>query len=228
MDLPVLVTILLLSFAVALTGAMAPGPLLTYTIVKSARSHKRGYAMGAWIILGHAAIEAGIIILLLAGFSVLLQTPIAIKTIGVAGGGVLILFGLSIVRDLYREKLPLDFAAPRDSDSQAASMAQGFIRNPVAGGALVSMANPYWWVWWATIGFAFMTEFQVSFNNVPALAAFFVGHEAGDLAWYLLVSALSFWGVRRLNKKMYYGLLAGCAVFMMGFGVYLGISPFFR
>ena len=34
-----------LSFLVALTGAMSPGPLLTYTIIKSARSRGRGYRM---------------------------------------------------------------------------------------------------------------------------------------------------------------------------------------
>jgi threonine/homoserine/homoserine lactone efflux protein len=44
------------SFLVALTGAMAPGPLLTYTIIKSAKTAKRGYLMGIWIIAGHACV----------------------------------------------------------------------------------------------------------------------------------------------------------------------------
>lgn len=230
-------TILLFSFTVALTGAMAPGPLLTYTIIKSARARKRGYAMGLWIIMGHAIIEGVIIVLLLAGLSVLLREPAAVKIIGVIGGTVLVLFGLSIVRDIVQEKLPVDLEMPLEKtpgitpgvsgDAPAASAIKKIVDHPITGGALISMANPYWWVWWATIGFAFMTQFDVSLNNIPALAAFFIGHEAGDLAWYLLVSALSFWGVRRLNKKVYYGLLGGCAVFMMGFGVYLGISPFF-
>ena len=57
------------SFLVALTGAMAPGPLLTYTIIKSVKTRKRGYLMGLWIIIGHAFLEMGIIILLLLGFS---------------------------------------------------------------------------------------------------------------------------------------------------------------
>jgi threonine/homoserine/homoserine lactone efflux protein len=230
-------TILLFSFTVALTGAMAPGPLLTYTIIKSARARKRGYAMGLWIIIGHAIIEGIIIVLLLAGLSVLLREPVAVKTIGVIGGTVLVLFGISIIRDIVQEKLPVAFEAPLEKtpglspgvpdDATAVSTLNKIVDNPVIGGALISMANPYWWVWWATIGFAFMTQFDVSLTNIPALAAFFIGHEAGDLAWYLLVSTLSFWGVRRLNKKVYYGLLGGCAVFMMGFGVYLGVSPFF-
>ena len=231
MELSAFFTILSLSFVVALTGAMAPGPLLTYTIVKSARSRKRGYLVGVWVITGHALIEAALIMLLLAGFSFLLQEDMAVrKVIGVTGGGVLVWFGVSIVRDLYREKIPDEFNGnPLYQEPEGReTLASRVVGNPVAGGALVSMANPYWWIWWATFGFAFMVEYRVSFDNPSGLAAFFLGHEAGDLAWYMLVSALSFWGVRRLNRKVYYGTLAFCAVFMTGFGVYLGVSPFVR
>lgn len=50
------------SFLVALTGAMSPGPLLTYTIIESAKRERRGCLMGLWIITGHALQEMGIII----------------------------------------------------------------------------------------------------------------------------------------------------------------------
>ena len=58
-----------LSFLVALTGAISPGPLLTYTIVKSVDGGKRGYLMGLWVILGHAILEMPLVIFLLLGFS---------------------------------------------------------------------------------------------------------------------------------------------------------------
>ncbi|MDY6904973.1 MAG: LysE family transporter [Thermodesulfobacteriota bacterium] len=223
-------TVLAFSFAVALTGAMSPGPLLTYTIVKSAGAQHRGYLMGTWIIAGHAAIEAVIIILLLAGFSFILKHTLAVRIIGVAGGFVLIFFGASVIRDVVNKKVTGALAtAGSDAPSVTAgdgSLKRRLVDNPVTGGALVSMANPYWWVWWATIGFAFMTEFNVTYENIPGLAAFFIGHEAGDLAWYLVVSALSFWGIRRLNDTVYAWLLSGCGVFMIVFGVYLGASPF--
>lgn len=102
------------------------------------------------------------------------------------------------------------------------------LKNPVLGGFVVSMSNPYWWIWWATIGFAFMLQFEVSFKHWPRLLSFFLGHEAGDLAWYLLVSTLAYFGLRYLNKKAYYAILACCAVFMILFGLYLGVSPFFK
>jgi len=47
------------SLLVALTGAMAPDPLLTYTIIKSAKTAKRGCLMVIWIIVGHALLEIG-------------------------------------------------------------------------------------------------------------------------------------------------------------------------
>jgi len=217
------------SFLVALTGAMSPGPLLTYTIIKSVQTSKRGYLMGLWIIIGHAILELGIIILLLLGFSFILKNIIVIRIVGIVGGLILVFFGLSIVRDVYFGNISVDFLnSPDTQNHEAASSISRGLENPVIGGIVVSMSNPYWWVWWATIGLAFMIQFDISFKQWPKLVAFFLGHEAGDLIWYLIVSTLSFFGLRHLNKKAYYGILVFCAIFMIIFGIYLGISPFFH
>ncbi len=217
------------SFLVALTGAMSPGPLLTYTIIKSVKTRKRGYLMGLWIIIGHAFLEMGIIILLLLGFSFILKNIIVVRIIGVVGGLILVFFGVSIIRDVYRGNIPTDFlhsSIPEDENTSD-NGSQG-LENPIVGGIMISMSNPYWWIWWATIGLAFMIQFDISFRNWTKLLAFFLGHEAGDLAWYLIVSTLAFFGIRYLNKKAYYGILVSCALFMILFGIYLGISPLFK
>jgi threonine/homoserine/homoserine lactone efflux protein len=216
------------SFLVALTGAMAPGPLLTYTIIKSVKSGKRGYLTGLWVIAGHAALEMVIIILLLTGFSYFLKNLMVIRIIGILGGAVLIYFGVSIIRDAFAGKISADFINPSPGlENPDANVKNKGLENPVIGGILISMANPYWWVWWATIGFAFMLQFEISFTDWPRLLAFFLGHEAGDLVWYMLVSVLSFFGIRHLNKKVYYSILVVCSIFMIFFGFYLGISTFF-
>ena len=185
--------------------------------------------MGLWIIIGHAILELGIIILLLLGFSFILKNIIVIRIIGIVGGLILVFFGLSIVRDVYFGNIPVDFLnSPDMQNHEAASSISRGLENPVIGGIMVSMSNPYWWVWWATIGLSFMIQFDISFRQWPKLVAFFLGHEAGDLLWYLIVSTLSFFGLRHLNKKAYYGILVFCAIFMIIFGIYLGISPFFH
>ena len=235
------------SFLVALTGALSPGPLLTYTIIKSASSRRRGYLMGIWIIAGHALIELMIVLLLLLGFSFILKHGAVVRVIGLAGGLILLYFGYAIIRDLYRGKVDSQFLNPAKDEMPVngrqtggvasgpeTSLPKGFMKegkllgNPVVGGMVVSMANPYWWVWWATIGFAFMLQFDVSFDHWPRLVAFFLGHEAGDLAWYLVVSFLSFYGLRHLSRKAYHFILGGCGVFMMLFGLYLAAGPFIK
>jgi threonine/homoserine/homoserine lactone efflux protein len=216
------------SFLVALTGAMAPGPLLTYTMIKSVTTRKRGYLIGLWVIIGHAFIEMVIILFLLLGFSIVLKNILIVRSIGVIGGIILIYFGGSIIRDVYQKKIPTDFLnSAENPDNHVIKKREYSLENPVIGGMMISIANPYWWVWWATIGFAFMLQFEISFAKWPNLLAFFLGHEAGDLVWYLLVSILSFFGLRRLNKKAYYGFLVVCSVFMIFFGIYLGVAPFF-
>jgi threonine/homoserine/homoserine lactone efflux protein len=214
------------SFLIALTGAMMPGPLLTYTIIKSMKGNRRGYLMGIWIIAGHAIIEMAIIIALLLGFSFVLENTIVVRTIGILGGVILIYFGISIVRDAYRGTISNSFFHPSDVHDQGTDQYRGkALEHPVFGGILVSMSNPYWWVWWATIGFAFIIQFNISFQHWPRLVAFFLGHEAGDLLWYLLISFLAYFGLRHLNKKAYYGILVFCGIFMILFGIYLGGSP---
>ena len=217
------------SFLVALTGAMAPGPLLTYTIIQSVRTDRRGYLMGVWIIIGHALLEMGIIVLLLFGFSFVLKNMMVVRSIGTIGGIILAWFGAGIIRNVYTGKISTSFLGASDHPAQnPIEVKRKGLDNPVVGGVLVSMSNPYWWVWWATIGFAFMIQFDISFQNWPRLLAFFAGHEAGDLIWYLIVSVLAFFGIRNLNKKAYYGILVGCGVFMILFGLYLGVSTFLR
>ncbi|MBF0117331.1 MAG: LysE family transporter [Desulfobacterales bacterium] len=205
------------SFLVALSGAISPGPLLTYTIIQSAKAKKLGYLMGLWIILGHAILEMILIIFLLLGFSFILKNLVVVRIIGTLGGIILIYFGASLIFDIYRGKISADLST--DSANKA-------FKNPVIGGVLVSMSNPYWWIWWATIGMSFMLQFKVSFQDPLNLMAFFLGHEAGDLAWYLLVSFLVYIGLKHLNDKIYKLVLLFCSVFMIILGLYLGISPF--
>jgi threonine/homoserine/homoserine lactone efflux protein len=218
-----------LSFLVALTGALSPGPLLTYTLIQTARAKRRGYLTGLWVIAGHAILESVIICGLILGFSAVLNNQTVVRVIGSAGGLLLVLFGLGIIRDVMKGKISthfLDTGHTPGGDTDTAPPPG--LNNPVVGGVLISMANPYWWVWWATVGLAFMVEFDISVENWPRLLAFFLGHEAGDLLWYFLVSTLAFFGLQHLNRKTYCGILACCGLFMIGFGVYLAVSLYFQ
>jgi len=219
----ILLNIFSFSFLVALTGAMAPGPLLTYTIIQSSTG-PRGYLMALPIIAGHALVEFGIMILLFTGFSFVLTNIIVMRAIGITGGLILVGFGYMVIRDVLKKHTDPPYDSGKDTTPSGPG--ERIASSPVLGGALVSMSNPYWWVWWATIGLAFMVNFEITPSSGGKLAAFYIGHELGDLFWYLIVSILSFYGIRRLTARVYNAILSLCGIFMVGFGVYLGIKPF--
>jgi threonine/homoserine/homoserine lactone efflux protein len=210
-----------LSFVVALSGALMPGPLLTYTVARTVRTLHRGWLTGALVIAGHAALEGAIVCGLLFGVMEFLRAALAVRIIGTVGGAFLIWSGATMLAGLLRGR-----RAEADASGPQAGASPFDRLGPVAGGVLVSLANPYWWLWWVTVGAASMLRFDVSFERWPALAAFFLGHEAGDLAWYLAVSTLVHLGRRGIPPVAYDVLLGVCAVAVIGFGAYLGISAY--
>jgi len=212
-----------ISFTVALSGACSPGPLLTYTVIKSMQP--KGYLMGLLIITGHAILETIIIALLLFGFSFILKHPVVVLMISMAGGAILITMGIQILITVFKGKVTIDFLTPSAEQQNTLNKK---LNNPVIGGILVSMSNPYWWVWWATLGFSLMLQLKISFRNPGGLFAFFLGHEVGDLAWYVPVSVLVFLGRKKINKQVYTVILLLCAAAIIGFGLFLSISAILK
>ena len=205
--------ILIFSFIVALTGALSPGPLLTFTIYKSL-NQKRGYLAGVYIVLGHATIEFALIIALLAGASLFFQNVVFLMIVGIIGGLVLVIFGILVIRDALKTKINANLDIGEEQ-------IKGFKGNSFLGGIVVSISNPYWTFWWAVIGLGFMINFNISFANPIGILLFFIGHELGDIVWYLPISAFAYFGGKALNYKIYKYILISCGVFMIVFGIYL-------
>ena len=205
--------IFFLSFIVALSGALSPGPLLTFTIYKSLRQ-KKGYLAGLYIVLGHATIEFILILALLAGASYFFQNAIVLILIGVLGGTFLLIFGLFIIRDVLNKNFNVNFNLANDD-------LKGYKGNSFIGGIIVSLSNPFWEFWWAVIGLGFMISFNISFKNPLGILMFFLGHELGDLVWYLPISTFVSFGGKSLNPKIFKYILIICGLFMIIFGIYL-------
>jgi threonine/homoserine/homoserine lactone efflux protein len=213
------------SFVMALSGALMPGPLLTYTIARTMQSPRRGYLVGAWVIAGHALLEGVLVTGLALGVAEFLRAPLALKVIGAAGAGVLAFMGVGLVR---QSAVSLRRGSPDTAQGAppAAGAAAGM--HPVLAGTLISLSNPYWWVWWVTVGSATLIRFDASLANWKVLVAFFLGHEAGDLAWYVAVSTAVHFGRRTVSRRVTDVLLVVCGIFLVGFGLYLGLTQFLR
>ena len=212
--------IFILSFLVALTGALSPGPLLTYTIYKSLR-RKRGYLASLYILLGHAVIEFALIFALLAGASLLLRNIIVLTFIGIIGGFLLVIYGIIAIRGVLKTNFEDEYALE-------GNVIKGYKGNSFLGGILVSLSNPFWTFWWAVIGLSLMVNLNITLLNPLKMLTFFIGHELGDIVWYLPISLFVYYGGKSLNPKIYKYVLIACGVFMIVFGIYLSFSIVFN
>jgi threonine/homoserine/homoserine lactone efflux protein len=194
------------SFIVALSGALMPGPLLTLTVGEAAR---RGFWAGPLIIVGHALLELALVLLLLAGVGVWLHRPLVLGLVGVVGAGMLGWMGLGLCQAARHSHLEFD---PQGDSSL----------NPVVAGVLMSAANPYWLIWWLTIGLGYVM-FSMKYGLL-GVALFFVGHILADFAWYTLVSGAVAQGRRFISDRAYRGFLGACGVFLFVFGGYFGVQ----
>jgi len=220
MSLAGLWLILSLSFVMSLSGALMPGPMLTYTIARTVRSGARGWLLGPRVVIGHAALEAVLLFCLALGMVEFLRKPLAAKIIGVAGALLLAWMGLSLIREALRGRA-MDLKEKNlPSEPGRKSL------HPALAGTLVSVSNPYFWIWWVTIGSAFLARFDVTIQKWQALLAFYVGHELGDFGWYTAVSTALHLGRKSIPPVVTTAVLGICGLVIICFGAYLGLSPF--
>jgi threonine/homoserine/homoserine lactone efflux protein len=216
------------TFLIGLGGAMSPGPLLTYSIIKSVEAKKKAFKVGLYISTGHTLIELLLILILILGLGLILSYPIVLIIIGILGGGILIFFSIQIILDIKKKKIDMSFLESTDEVSESNSEIAGgrlYKTHPIVGSILFLMSNPYWWLWWSTAGLSIILENSVSFQNLPAFFGLIVGKELGVYLWYTFISTAVGLSSKFITKKIYIGILIVCALFMLGYGGYLIISP---
>jgi threonine/homoserine/homoserine lactone efflux protein len=193
--------------------------MLTYTIAATVKAGPRGWLLGPRVVIGHAALEALLLFGLVLGMVEFLHSPLATKIIGVIGALLLAWMGIGLIREAVRGRA-LNF--------QAGAQSAGSVNRirPAVAGMLVSLSNPYFWVWWITVGSAFLVRFDVTLQRWQALLAFYLGHELGDFGWYTAVSTILHLGRRSIPPGVTTVILGACGVVIVGFGTYLGVSPF--
>lgn len=197
-----LIALLATVTAISLTGVMAPGPVTAVTITKGAARKEAG----ALIAVGHGIVEMPMILLIGLGFATVMAVPEVKALVGIIGGGVLLWMGLGLLR----------------TKPQAFEQRREVAGGCVLAGLTTTVANPYWFVWWATVGAALVVS--AGAWGWLGLVAFALTHWLCDLGWLSFLS----WGVftsRRIwTPTVYRIVLAVCGGVLLGFGVYFIVS----
>ena len=195
---------LLSAVAISLSGVMAPGPLTAATITKGYRDK---YA-GIFIALGHAVIELPLMALIYFGFANFIASPEVKRIIGLVGGLMLIFMGSMLFRTM----------------NKAIGEAADLPYNSLTTGIMMTGANPYFFLWWATIGIVLI--YGAAEFGVYGLVIFAIVHWSCDLFWEQLVSYTVFktrhlWTLK--VQKVVFGI---CALVLIGFGIWFCVSVF--
>ena len=200
-----LVSLFFLSFGVGFSGAMMPGPLLAVDIAETPR---HGWRTGPIISIGHAIAEIAVVVALALGFVALKENESLARGISVVGGAALIIMGLFMGYDTLKKHITYE-----------AEKTERRPQHRLAGkGIAATLSNPYWFVWWATTGLAFVVK-SVKLGAVGPVV-FYFGHIMSDFVWYTVVSVLLWQGRKLIMGKGLKILMLCCAAFLL----YLGAS----
>jgi threonine/homoserine/homoserine lactone efflux protein len=200
------------AFVISLTGALSPGPLTTMAITEGAR---RGRWAGWRLSAGHGLVEGALVVGIGLGLGRFLQQPVVGSIVGVGGGLFLAWMGWGLVSGAWRGTLSLQAAAEAE--------APGVTRlGLVPAGVALSLSNPYWSLWWASVG-AGMILAALEWG-VLGLIAFYLVHWITDVAWLSLVSFLTASGRGLMSERMYRAVLIACGLFLMAFSAYFVVT----
>jgi len=196
--LPVLLSVAVIS----LSGVMMPGPIFAITVAKSYRSPWAG----PLISIGHAVIEVPIILLIYFGFARFFENSTVQLVLSLAGGVMIIWLGISM------------FRARADVVHQGKDLSY----NTVTAGIILTAVNPFFLLWWATVGS--MLIMKVVDYGAVGLAAFTAVHWLCDLAWMSFVSVLIYKTQALWGKRFQEGLFIACSLLLVGFGGWFIVS----
>lgn len=202
------ITIFFSSFVIALSGALMPGPLLTATISESSR---RGAHAGPLLIVGHGILELALVIALMLGLAPFLRQEEVFIVTAFAGALILFWMGANMLRSLPDLTLSWDAGTEKHS-------------HLVMTGILMSIANPYWIIWWVTIGLGYIV-YSIEYG-IWGVLFFFSGHILADLAWYAFISAAVCKGRHFISNRVYRVVIGACALFLIFFGGYFAYAGF--
>ena len=153
---------------ISLSGVMAPGALSAVTINHGIRNSRAGVS----VAIGHGIVEVPLLFLIYYGVGALMQISGFQATIGIIGGVLMGWMGVSIVR------------------SSGTVVSKGKLEeSSVWAGVMLSAGNPYFLLWWATVGSSLVIR-SVEYGLVGVLL-FGICHWMCDLVWLWLLAFLA-------------------------------------
>ena len=198
------------------SGVLSPGPLFFINIIYGS---KQGVTGGIKIAFGHTMVEFPLVIALALGlftFSQVFVNNENLKIISIVGGTAIIVFALIHIISITKGKV----------DKQNAYVTTSDKKGPILLGVIFSALNPFFLIWWLTVGLKLITDSIHFFGLVNGILFLFSFHIWMDYAWLVITSYLIYRGFSVLKTKFYSALLISISTILAFYGVYIILNIF--
>jgi threonine/homoserine/homoserine lactone efflux protein len=189
---------------VTASGALTPGPLFFVNIAHGTKSGTKG---GITFSIGHTIVEFSLVMLLALGLSAVVDEPAVKSIISVIGGTFLVVFGILQIRQFLISKSEMFGGISLPS------------RNPLLLSLIFTGLNPYFIIWWLTVGLG-LIYLSLDFASWAGVLLMYIAHVWMDYVWLTATAYLAKRGTSLVNSRKYRILM----VIFGGILVYFGLD----
>lgn len=193
---------------VTVSGALAPGPLFFVNIAHGTKSGAKG---GLAFSVGHTIVEFSLVMLLALGLSTAVNEPAVEFIVGIIGGAFLVVFGLLQIR---RFLISRSEVVRRDAPPS---------RNPLLLGSIFTGLNPYFIIWWLTVGVKLISD-SMNFASWVGVVLMYIAHVWMDYVWLTGTAYLAKRGTSLVGSRGYRIVMAAFGAILVYFGLYFLLS----
>jgi len=192
---------------ISASGVMAPGPLFAANIFYGI---KGGTKAGLKMAYGHTVVELPLIILLGIGAFSLETFPEFRTYIAIIGAAGLFAFAAIQLKQVFTENVELTTQTKH---------------GPFLAGIMLSALNPFFIIWWLTIGFKLISD-SLIFWSFWGIGIMFLFHIWMDYAWLSSTAMLSSKISKILSKRSFKFLILALSAALVYFGITFLIDAF--
>jgi threonine/homoserine/homoserine lactone efflux protein len=193
---------------VTASGALAPGPLFFVNIAHGTKSGAKG---GLAFSVGHTIVEFSLVMLLALGLLTVVNEPTVKSIIGVIGGTFLFVFGVLQIHQFLISKSEVFGGKGIPS------------RNPLLLGLIFTGLNPYFIIWWLTVGLKLISD-SIIFASLAGVFIMYVAHVWMDYVWLTGTAYLAKRGTSLVGSRGYRIVMAVFGGILVYFGFYFLLS----
>ena len=210
---------------VSISGVLSPGPLFFANLIYGS---KQGFSSGVKMASGHTIVELPLIILLglgLFGFSFFTLTNGSIRIIGLVGGIAVIFFSMSQINNTMKRRIDAGSVNSKNNSSNNYLFKISYkgkrLEGPIILGLAFTALNPFFIVWWLTVGLKLISDSVYLFGIVEGILILFSLHIWMDYAWLAVTAYLASKGRLILKERFYQYFLLSVSFMLAFYGSYL-------